>query len=115
MSTAQTTIKSRRLSLRFKCNDYPVTYKTEFENGEATLINISTSGAALAGVSLPLSVDEKILLSLELFNTEKPEEIQAIVVRTEEGQYSVQFRGITSEIKREILKFFIQKNRSDNK
>ncbi len=114
MSSTPSTIKSRRSSLRFFGDKHPVTYKTEFEEGSATLANISTSGAALEEATPALTMNEKILLNLELFDTENPVEIQAIVVRSEAKLHFVQFMGITSEVKREILKFFVHRARLEN-
>ncbi len=114
MSSTPNTIKSRRSSLRFFGDKHPVTFKTEFEEGSATLANISTSGAALEEATPALTMNEKILLNLELFDTENPVEIQAIVVRSEAKLHFVQFMGITSEVKREILKFFVHRARLEN-
>ncbi len=114
MTEIRGTIRSKRLALRFNGNRQRVKLKTEFDDGEATLANISTSGAALENPTLSLSVDEKILLIFELFEAEKPVEIQAIVVRTEEEKYSVQFQGVGIETKTDLLKFFAHKARVKN-
>lgn len=113
MSASQKIIKSQRKAFRFQCKEHPVVIKTEFEDGTASLVNISTSGAALIDTSLVLSKNEKVLLTFELFDKGSPVEIQAFVVRTEENLQSVQFRGVTSNIKGQILKFFAHKARSD--
>ncbi len=109
MTVNHNTTKSKRLALRFDGKLQAIKYKTEFEDGKATLANISRSGAALKTATLPLSVDEKILLSIDLYESEAPLEVQAVVVLSDKDTFSVQFRRIDEQIKSDILKSFAGK------
>ncbi len=111
MTVILNTTKSKRLALRFDGNLQAIRYKTEFEDGEATLANISRSGAALKTATLPLAIDEKILLSVALYESEAPLEVQAVVVRSDKDTFSVQFRGVDEKTKSDILKSFARKIR----
>jgi hypothetical protein len=91
-------MKSKRSALRFACTDQPVSYKTEYEGGEAQLLNISATGCAFSQPSYPLSVGEKILISLQLPEAEIPFQAQGVVIRVENnGCSAVQFTLVEPE------------------
>jgi hypothetical protein len=76
-------MKSKRCALRFLCGNQLVRYKTAYNAGEAQLQNISTAGCAFAELSLPLMLDEKILISIELPDADRVFQAQGVVVRVE--------------------------------
>ncbi len=100
------TIRSKRLNLRFNGGQQSVTYKTEFDDGEAFITNISAGGAALQTATVPLSVNDRILLCIHLYEPEETIEIQATVVRSHEDTFSVQFQGTEEALKGRIIRFF---------
>lgn len=78
-------MRSRRGALRFTCEGPPISYKTAYDAGEARLRNISSTGCAFFQASLPLSVGERILVTVELSGEEEVFQAQGIVVRLEDG------------------------------
>ncbi len=102
---------SKRGALRLSGLNRPLDYKTEFEEGTARLLDISTEGCAIHEASEELSVGEKILLSFTLEDPEKIIELQAVVVRTIENGYGLRFRCIEEHMKHRILLFFTRENR----
>jgi c-di-GMP-binding flagellar brake protein YcgR len=101
--------KSKRQALRFTAPGHSIRYKTEFEDGSASIENVSTGGCAMSGLDVPLSFEEKILLLLEL--SEEILEIGAKVIRVEDNAVAVQFTDITEEYSSKIIKYFAQKQR----
>lgn len=97
---------SKRLSLRFKAGGHKLSIKTEFEDGNGKLENISAGGCALGEVDIPLTLDEKILLIIHLDDQNDKIEIGAQVVRGEENRFAVQFIDISEENKQSIVKYF---------
>ncbi len=77
MSGSKQLKKSKRCALRYCCSDYTVNYKTAYAQGVARLINISSNGCAFESATVPLSMQEKIFISLEL---EKKQNIIAVNV-----------------------------------
>jgi hypothetical protein len=91
-------MKSKRSALRFSCTDQPVSYKTAYDAGEAQLLNISAVGCAFLQPSCPVSVGEKILVTLHLPAAEVPFQAQGVVVRIENnGCTAVQFTLVEPE------------------
>ena len=97
---------SKRLSLRFKAGDHKLCFKTEYEDGTGKLENISAGGCALREVDISLTIDEKILLIINLDNQDDIIEAGAKVVRGEENRFAVQFTDISEENKQRIVKHF---------
>lgn len=105
---------SKRFSLRFSGGRQKLRFKTEFEDGEAIIDNISAGGCALSEISAPLVVNEKILLILELDGAENEKtEIGARVVRDDQQNIAVKFDDISNEAKSELVKFFAQMQRAN--
>lgn len=113
MVVTHTNLRSKRAHLRFSGNRKVVNFKTEFEDGEAQLANISAGGAALEESTLTLEVSTKILLSIDFLWPENPLEIQALVVRSEQSSFSVKFLLLEDGPKKDILKFFARQKRED--
>jgi hypothetical protein len=102
---------SERSAFRFRCSKEPVTYRTAYDEGEALLKNISTSGCALEWATNPPEADEKILLSIELEGEDSAVEIQARVVRVEDKDFAVKFLLIEPSAKTRIRSYFSRKSR----
>lgn len=98
---------SKRSALRFSGYSRTVRYRTDYEDGEAKLLNISTNGCALTNITTELSVGEKVLFIIELANAEDQLQIQALVIRSGDGSSAaLQFLRINDEVKHRILHFF---------
>lgn len=78
-------MKSKRYALRFPCGHHVVSFKTAYDAGEALLLNVSIEGCAFVESSLPLSLQEKILVSIALPGEEQIFQAQGVVVRVESG------------------------------
>lgn len=103
---------SKRRALRFSGYNRPVRYRTDYEDGEARLLNISTNGCAIGNITAELSVDEKILLIMELADPEDQVQIQAVVVRADEnGSAGLKFIRVNDELKHRILHFYANETR----
>jgi len=103
--------QSKRSAFRFRCSKEPVTYRTAYDEGEALLKNISTDGCALEWATSPPEYEEKILLIIELQNTDDVVEIQAQVVRVEDNDFAVKFLLIEPAAKTMIRNYFSRKLR----
>lgn len=110
MSAIQTTT-SKRDVLRFSGYRKSLSYKTDYEDGEAQLVNISTGGCAISDATIELTVDEKLLISFALENPEKLVEIQAVVVWADTDVFGLKFQHMEGSLKHRILRFFAQENR----
>lgn len=105
-------IGSKRLALRFAGDSQHLRYKTEFDDGEAVIANVSTSGCALWKTTVSLTKNEKVLIVLKLEDNKDPLEISARVIRVEGDHVALQFLTYTDGAKQRILKFFANKQRS---
>ncbi|MGW8193086.1 MAG: PilZ domain-containing protein, partial [Desulforhopalus sp.] len=73
--------------------------------------NISTDGCAFDSASVPLSVEEKILITISPEGTEKFIEARAHVVRADEKGYAIRFTLLEPESKTLIRNHFSRKMR----
>lgn len=108
MGKIEKTKKSKRQAFRFSCDSHPVIYKTAFEDGEASLENISTTGCALREPTVPLSLEEKVLVCIDL--GEEVEKIEATgrVVRQDEKITALQFSLIEADTVKFIQTHFFK-------
>ncbi|MCK5069698.1 MAG: PilZ domain-containing protein [Desulfocapsa sp.] len=104
--------KSKRNALRLCCNSHVVTYKTAYDEGEACLINISSTGCLFECASLPLSVQEKILIRIKLEDEQSAIEAKAVVVRMDDKQIATEFIIVEPETQNLIRSYFTQKLRN---
>lgn len=75
------------------------------------MLNISTSGCALENTSETLSVQEKVLISVDLAEANKSFEAQGKVVRVENGVVALQFILIEDESATLVRNYFSTKLR----
>ena len=104
-------VSSKRSALRFAGFDRPLTFKTDYEDGVARLVNISTNGCAIGNCSLELEPGEKILLAIELDSPSAPLSIRALVVRAHDGQYGLEFHYLDEAVKKRLFRFFAKETR----
>lgn len=110
--TGTETTSSKRTSLRFLCHNKPLTYKTAYEEGEARLVNISTSGCAICKATTELIIKQKVLLNLALGYPELQIQIQATVIRAEApDSFGLQFLHMEESLKHRLIRFFAKENR----
>ncbi|SHO46395.1 PilZ domain-containing protein [Desulfopila aestuarii] len=102
---------SKRSALRFAGYDRPMTFRTDYDDGTAQLVNISTSGCAIHRATPELEVEQKILLTFELDRPSNPLNIRAVVIRIDGGNIALQFQHIDENIKRRIVRFFAKETR----
>ena len=89
-------MSSKRNALRYKCENETILIRTAYEDGEASLVNISTTGCAIQSPSATVSLDEKVLFT---FSIEKEEtiQIQAKVIRIDNEEIGAEFTLIEPE------------------
>lgn len=104
--------KSKRNALRIACNKHLLTYKTAYDEGEAQLLNISAEGCFFELATLPLSVQEEVLISITLEKEQGIIEAKAVVVRTEKRAFAVKFILVEQETQNLIRSYFMQKLRN---
>lgn len=102
--------RSKRQALRFAVEGFEVRYKTEFADGKGALENISSGGCAMKDLSLSLTLQEKILVILELDDAETIE-IGARVRRLDEGHVAIEFTDLAESKRSKIVKYFARKQR----
>lgn len=103
--------KSRRSALRFSGFDSSVSYKTEYEDGRAALVNISTSGCAIRQATTELQIEQRILVSLNLNGLRAPLEARAVVIRVDTDCIALHFQHSEEEFKRRIVRYFAKQIR----
>jgi c-di-GMP-binding flagellar brake protein YcgR len=108
---AKETTTSKRGALRLSGYDRPLSYRTDYDDGEARLVNISTSGCAIYKTSTELADNDKILISFALEDPKAPVQIQATVIRAEGEGYGLQFLHVEDDLKGRLIRFFAQENR----
>lgn len=106
-----TRTSSKRTALRWSGFSKSLTYKTDYEDGEANLINISTSGCAVRNVSTELQISQKILLTISLDTPEQQAQVQARVIRIEGEDFGLQFLHLEEDVKQQLFRYFAQENR----
>jgi len=111
VSAARRSRKSKRNALRLSCNGHLVTYKTAYDEGQGRLINISSGGCVFESATLPVSVQEKVLISIKLEEKENMVEAKAVVVRATEDQFAVKFILIEPSTQSLIRTYFTQQLR----
>ncbi len=81
---------SKRSGFRFQIQR-TLKYIANGKEATAQLVNISTSGLYVKDATLPLTVDDEILIVNDLERKEHPEILEAKVVRAEQNEFSVVF------------------------
>jgi c-di-GMP-binding flagellar brake protein YcgR len=106
---------SKRSALRFDGYNKPIRYKTEYEDGHAVIVNISTGGCALDQATVELTERERILLTLTFDNPDDIVEIQALVLRSDGERAGLKFQRVSEVNKQRILHFFVSQTRDQKK
>lgn len=102
---------SKRSALRFAGFDRLISFRTDYDDGEARLVNISSSGCAIHQATLPLAVNQKLLVMLVLDSPGNPLHIRAVVIRVDDGNYGLQFQHVEEHLKRKLIRFFARQTR----
>ena len=108
---APATKHSKRDDLRFPGYDRILSLRTDFEDGTARIVNISTGGCAIDNVTVELAVNQKTLIALVLEDADKPVQIQALVIRSDNAGFALQFRHLLDYQKTLLIRFFARENR----
>jgi len=96
---------AKRDGIRFRLNNMVVQYSFNNESSEAELIDISTSGCAVAIGAVSLTKDDVIELIFSFDQQGKPPadfQLQAQVVRTCDAAFAVKFLEISAELKEQL-------------
>jgi hypothetical protein len=104
-------MKSKRSALRFPCDHQLVSYKTAYDTGEAQLINISTAGCILFELTMPLSMQEKILVSIAFPEEDYMFQAQGVVVRIENDSTAISFTLVEPEDQAQLRRYFSRQMR----
>ena len=105
---------SKRSSLRFHFKEkLLVTYKTAYKDGEALLVDISTSGCFIQEANVPVEIGEKILISFSIRDLDEPLEIQAVCARLDGDSFAVRFLGIDVEERNRLVKLLAAQARAN--
>jgi hypothetical protein len=104
-------MKSKRLALRFPGSHQLVNYKTAYDTGEAQLINISTSGCVFLELTLPLSMQEKILVSIAFPDEDYIFQAKGVVVRVEDNCTAICFTLVEPEDQAQLRRYFSRQMR----
>jgi hypothetical protein len=98
---------SKRGALRFPCAHHPLRYKTAYDEGQAKLINASTTGCVFEELSLPLAIRDRVLITIAL-GAEKAEfQARAVVARVEgNGAVAVHFTVVEPESQAQLRNYF---------
>lgn len=102
--------------LRFCLYQQPVEFKTDNDQGNGYVIDISTSGCAIHSTILQPAVDETV--SFTIFFTEHDDllnvfSINATVVSTEKNRFAIHFEGIDDEQKEQLWKRLVHESRCE--
>lgn len=104
-------VVTKRAALRFPGFNRFLRYRTEYDDGEGQLLNISTHGCAIVEMTIELAEQEKTLLILELDNPNDPLEIRALVTRVDGGSAGLQFQHLDDDAQHRIRTFFAAEKR----
>lgn len=109
---------ARRNALRFRLHQQQIKYKiNEEEEGLGQIVDISVSGCAVQGATMPLSPDMDIFLSFK-FHREQDNPISftlaARVVRAKEDMFAAQFLDLDEDQKKELYKCLAYEVQSEN-
>ena len=115
MSDSSAVTGSRRDALRFRFKEeFWVSYKTAYKDGDALLEDISTGGCAVRKASVPIAVDEKILFSFVVNNLDEPLEIRGVCIRLDGDGFAVKFLGLDGRAENRIVKLLAAQARTKN-
>ena len=101
----------KRDGMRFRLNDMLVQYSLNNVDGEAELIDISTSGCAVYAGAIFIAVDDVVELSFSFDQQEKPPvvfEMQAQVVRIVGETFAVKFLALSDERKEQLYQQLVR-------
>ncbi|WP_028582242.1 PilZ domain-containing protein [Desulfogranum japonicum] len=109
MDTNKTRKYSRRKAFRFSCHEFAIRYRTAYDERDAQLINISTTGCLLRdGKGHELAVGEKILLIFPLWDGTPPVESNGTVVRVRDNDAAIHFKIIEQDAVKNLRLFIFQ-------
>lgn len=91
MNRVSSQVKSKRRAYRFQCKGHPVSYKTASEDGTALMKDFSTAGCALCSATVDVTVQEKVLVIIDLEGVAEKVEAQGKVVRCFDNGFALEF------------------------
>ncbi|MDR3630207.1 MAG: PilZ domain-containing protein [Desulfocapsaceae bacterium] len=101
---------AKRNGIRLTVNRLPVVYTINEQEGEGRILNLSTSGCAIAKPGTPVSENEEVSIKI-LFkdhtNSADEFDVTGKVVRTAEDMFAVEFKDMDDEGKERLWKHLI--------
>jgi hypothetical protein len=107
--------KSKRNALRYQISPRQITYGRDEQNGEATLVNISTAGLLVELATLPVQFDDEIAVTLACFKQRSAADtliFKARVVRVDFDEFAASFIDTTKEQTAFLLRLLAQEKRN---
>jgi Tfp pilus assembly protein PilZ len=104
--------QSKRAAFRFKFGNKIVSYMAKGKLSQATLQNISTCGCFVTNNTTQLSVNDQVLIVIELKESERPLELKANVIRIDDNGFSVEFIDIEESFLTEFSTMLAIEHRS---
>ncbi len=107
----------KRNGIRFHLHQPSVEYMIENTKGEGNILNMSTSGCAVASATLqPSSTDVNILLEFSFESDDAESEvftIKARVVRVESNQFAAEFINLEKDRKDQLWKCLVYESQRE--
>jgi len=100
----------KRNGLRFHLHPLPVKYMLNDTKGAGHILNISTSGLAVASTTLQLSIDMEIIIQFAFVQQENSPNIfrmKARVIRVEDDTFAAEFIDLENDQKEQLWKCLI--------
>lgn len=111
-ATSIAKMRSRRKEFRYGNFHLNVRFKTAYDEGTATLVNISTGGCALKNLSPLMIANDNFLLIIDPDDIDRPIQAKAVVLRVEGNTVAAQFTLISTDAQNALRNYFIKKQRN---
>jgi len=107
--------KSKRNALRYQISPRQITYGRDEQNGEATLVNISTAGLLVELATLQVQLGDEISVTLSCFKQQSTTDsliFKARVVRVDFDEFAASFIDTSREQTAFLLYLLAQEKRN---
>ena len=106
----------KRNGLRFQLHQQAIEYMRGDEKGEATILNISTSGCAVESATLQPSVDEEILIQIDFAEEDCSSGLfksKARVIREKKNTFAAEFMDLDNDQKNQLWECLVNASRCE--
>lgn len=98
----ESTIRTKRGAFRFSIPAKKISYMANGSLGKANLADISSGGCAVTHCSNNVSVNDPVLIVLELSGLNKPLELKSKIIRSGDGTFSAIFTEIDTLLQKQL-------------